>query len=278
MTTSKHVMELLTDFLTGSFNEHEREEIQSHLKSCPECNQEFESLSMLWNSLGTIPEQKPSLAMRERFYGMLSAYEQGVRHAESKLSFVTAMNAWVERFWPKQPAIQFVTAMLLFLVGGLIGTRIDQRAETSVGRTTDKELAELRGEVQAMTRMLTVSLLQQQSASERLRGVSMSYQLEGGDLELSGALLNTLKYDASPNVRLAALEALARLLDQDRVRKDLIQSLPKQTSPMVQIAMADLMVQMQDPESKPALQLLLRNPNIDKTVRKRIEDSIKQLL
>jgi len=278
MTTSKHVMELLTDFLMGSFNEHEREEIQSHLKSCPECNQEFESLSMLWNSLGTIPEQKPSLAMRERFYGMLSAYEQGVRHVEFKPSFVAGVNALVERFWPKQPAIQFVTAMLLFLVGGLIGTRIDQRAETSVGRTTDKELAELRGEVQAMTRMLTVSLLQQQSASERLRGVSMSFRIEGGDNELSGALLNTLKYDPSPNVRLSALEALARLLDQDRVRKDLIQSLPKQTSPMVQIAMADLMVQMQDPESKPALQLLLRNPNIDKTVRKRIEDSIKQLL
>ncbi|MBF8248054.1 MAG: HEAT repeat domain-containing protein [Bacteroidetes bacterium] len=278
MTTSKHVMELLPDFLMGSFNEHEREEIQSHLKSCPECRQEFESLSMVWNSLGTLPDQKPSHAMRERFYSMLSAYEQGVRHAETKSSFITAMNGWVERIWPKQPAIQFVTAMLLFLVGGLIGTRIDQSTETTVERTTDNELAELRGEVQAMTRMLTVSLLQQQSASERLRGVSMSYRLEGGDIELSGALLNTLKYDPSPNVRLAALEALAGLLDQDRVRKELIQSLPKQTSPMLQIAMADLMVQMQDPGSKPALQLLLRNPNIDKTVRKRIEDSIKQIL
>ncbi|HLF20754.1 MAG TPA: HEAT repeat domain-containing protein [Bacteroidota bacterium] len=278
MTSSKHVIELLPDFLMGTFNEHERADIQSHLQSCTGCRQEYESLSMLWSSLGTLPEQKPSQALRERFFAMLSAYEQGIHHAASRPSAWTRLNELFARFWPTQPIVQFAMAIILFLIGGVVGSRIDQNIDQTIKTESNTEIAQLRGEVLAMSRMLAVSLLQQQSASERLRGVSMSYQLEEGDQELTGALLNTLQFDASPNVRLAALDALTRLMDQDRVRKELIHSLPTQSSPMVQLAMVELMVQTQDQESKPVLQKLLLDPKIDKTVKKRVEQSIKQIL
>ncbi|MBI3004931.1 MAG: HEAT repeat domain-containing protein [Ignavibacteriales bacterium] len=278
MTTEKHVIELLPDFLMGTFNEYERSDIQGHLKTCEECRREYESLSMLWNSLGALPEQKPSPAMRERFYAMLSAYEQGIHHAASKTAAWTSLNDFLSRLWPKQPAIQFAMGIILFLLGGVLGTRIDQGIERVAKEESNSEIAQLRGEVHAMSRMLAVSLLKQQSASERLKGVSMSYDLGEGDQELTAALLSTLKYDASPNVRIAALEVLIRFIDQERVRKELIHSLPTQSSPMVQLAMVELMVQTQEQESKPVLQKLLLDPKIDKTVKKRVEESIKQIL
>jgi len=278
MTNSKHVIELLPDFLLGSFNEHERAEIQSHLQSCPECKREYEDLTLLWNSLGELPAQKSSQAMRDRFLAMITAYEHGIRHAESKSSFLGTLNGWIEAVWPSRPAIQIALSLALFLVGGVAGTQINRSIEKGVQTESNNEIAELRGEVQTMTRMLAVSLLQQQSASERLRGVSMSYRLEEQDNQFTGVLMNTLKYDPSPNVRLAALDALTRSVDRDRVRRELIKSLPEQTSPMVQIAMLDLIVQNQEVESKPVLEQMLRNPKIDKTVKKRVEDSIKQIL
>ncbi|MBI4429037.1 MAG: HEAT repeat domain-containing protein [Ignavibacteriales bacterium] len=278
MTATQHVLELLPDFLLGTFNEHERSDIQKHLQSCVECRREYESLSMLWNSLGALPDQKPTPAMRERFFAMLTAYEQGIHHAESKASILISLNDILRRVWPKEPAVQFALGIFLFLLGGVMGTRIDQSIEQGAKEESNSEIAQLRGEVQAMSRMLAVSLLKQQSASERLRGVSMTYEIAADDQELTGALLTALKYDASPNVRIAALEALTRFIDQERVRKELIQSLATQTSPMVQLAIVELMVQTQEQESKPVLQQLLLDPKTDKTVKKRVEESIKQIL
>ena len=277
MTTAKHVIELLPDFLMGTFNEYERADIQRHLQSCADCRREYESFSMLWNSLGALPDQKPSQAMRERFFAMLSAYEQGIRHAESKSSVWATWNEIFERIWPKQPVVQFATALLLFLLGGVLGTRIDQNIERAAKSDSSTELAQLRGEVLAMSRMLAVSLLQQQSASERLRGVSLSYRTEDSDPEIVSALLRALKYDANVGVRLAALDALSRVMNQPNVRQELLKDLPKQ-SPLVQIAMVDLMVEAGEKRSVGVFQEMVKDKNVNDAVKKRIEERMKQLL
>ena len=50
------------------------------------------------------------------------------------------------------------------------------------------EVAQLRGEMYNMRQMVTLSLLQQQSASDRLRGVNWSYRVEQPDSEVLAAL------------------------------------------------------------------------------------------
>ena len=62
--------------------------------------------------------------------------------------------------------------------------------------------------------MFALSLLQQQSASDRLRGVSYSYQMDKGDVQIREALLETLNSDSSVDVRLAAVDALRRMAAQ----------------------------------------------------------------
>ena len=53
-----------------------------------------------------------------------------------------------------------------------------------------------------------LSLMQQQSAGERLRGVSYAYQAPASDTEVLSALLATVNQDESVGVRLAAVDAL----------------------------------------------------------------------
>ena len=50
--------------------------------------------------------------------------------------------------------------------------------------------------------------MQQQSASDRLRGVNYAYRVEQSDPEVLGALLTTVNHDPSVNVRLAAVDAV----------------------------------------------------------------------
>ncbi|MGB2869883.1 MAG: zf-HC2 domain-containing protein [Bacteroidota bacterium] len=277
MEPSSHIIDLLPDFLTGSSSESERVKIQAHLQVCESCKREYESLSTLWNTLGAMPEEKPGSALRERFFATLSAYEQGISHARSTPSFRVTLNDLLAHIWPGRPLVQMGIALLLFLLGGFIGTRINQRVEETPKNPATGEIAQLRGEVLAMSRMLAVSLLQQQSASERLRGVSLSYKTGESDPEIVSALLGALKYDPNVGVRLAALDALSRAMDEPGVRQELLKDLPKQ-SPLVQIAMVDLMVEVGEKQSVDVFKQMAKDKNLNATVKKRLEEGMKQLL
>ena len=90
------------------------------------------------------------------------------------------------------------------------------------------------------------------------------------------SLFNTLNSDPNVNVRLAAVDALFAFSSRPGVRDALIASLSDQTSPMVQISLIDLLVQIQEKKSFEALRRLIQNQDVDQTVKqyaeKRIED------
>ena len=88
-----------------------------------------------------------------------------------------------------------------------------------------------------LRQMVSLSLLQQQSASERLKGVAWAAQLESGDGSVVTALLDALSNDPNVNVRLASVDALKRFATQDAVRRGAVTALERQTSPLVQIAL-----------------------------------------
>ncbi|MGH2568036.1 MAG: HEAT repeat domain-containing protein [Bacteroidota bacterium] len=276
--TRQHVIDLLPDFLMGSFTESERGSIQSHLKSCSACRREYESLSMLWNSLGALPEEKPSPAMRERFNAMLSAYEQGIRHSEKSSVWVT-LNGFIGRFLPQQPALQFAMILVLVVGGFVVGSR-SADGLTSAGEEqpdNQTELAELRGEVQAMSRMLAVSLMQQQSASERIKGASWTERLPQPDEQVIGTLIQTLNYDPNVNVRLAAMDALTKYADEPEVRETLVESLAKQTSPLVQLALVEVVAELKIPGAATVFRQILKDEQINQTVKERIQQRLAQL-
>ena len=125
--------------------------------------------------------------------------------------------------------------------------------------------------------MVALSLLQQQSASDRLKGVSTSSQLERPGSEVVSALLDTLKHDPNVNVRLASVDALRRFSGRDAVREGVVEALPRQESPLVQIAMVDFILEAAGPDVKSVLQQLADDMMLNQAVRARAERGLRQV-
>ena len=130
------------------------------------------------------------------------------------------------------PAWQAAFSAAVLLLGVLLGAGVTSR------QAANEEIAELRADVETMSRVVTVSLLQHQSAAERLRAVSWSRRA-GSDDQVLAALLDSARSDPNVNVRLAAVDSLARYVDQSAVRSGLMETLEVETSPLVQLAVLE---------------------------------------
>ena len=128
-----------------------------------------------------------------------------------------------------------------------------------------------------MRQLVTLSLLQQQSATERLRGVTWSYQTEPSDMEVLSALLRTINTDPNVNVRLAAMDATRNFSGSPIARRGLVQALAKQTSPLAQIALVETLVDMKQTDAKPHIETLLASADLDPTVRDRLQQAMRRL-
>jgi anti-sigma factor RsiW len=138
------------------------------------------------------------------------------------------------------------------------------------------EIHALRDEVRSLSRLVTLSLLKQDSASERLRGVSFGREAGAGDDRVLQALLDTLRHDPDVNVRLAAVDALAPALEQPAVRGQLVQEVGTQHSPMVQIALIDMLLACDRAGTQRQLLDLTASPSLDATVRGYLRTRLRQ--
>ena len=272
MKKTGHVLKQLPDYLGGMIPGTERAAIERHLKTCAACKKEYTALTQVWTDLGRLPDEQPRRQLAERFYAELELHKStSEKHVPPELRWVDRLNNFIERIWPKQPAIQFGVALVFLLVGYVIGFRID-----GAGNGANSDVAGLRSEVLNMQRLVMLSLLKTESASERIRGANWSERINRPDTEVVSALFETLNYDPVVNVRLAALEALLKYYDQTEVKKGIISSLLRQTSPLVQLALIQIITAVHDDDAIAALKQLLKVKDLNKTVREHIEKRLKE--
>lgn len=259
------IQEMFADEWAGELDHEERTALEQHLAGCEACRSERERLNDLWGRLAEIPSEEPRHETRQRFYSMLETYRRA--HAPKKRSLGERL-AMAMRL---RPAFQLGLGMLLISGGFAVGylARSVQNGH--------EEIAGLRSEVHAMRQMVTISLLKQQSASERLKGVSWSAQVTRPDAEFLSTLVHTLNYDPNVDVRLAAVDALARFAGYPEIRRNLVQSLSLQDSPLVQISLIDLLVQLHEQQSIDMLKQLVDDDSRDPEVRDRARWGLRQL-
>jgi len=255
MTCEQARMEML--------GETDGEEFAAHIASCEECRNEVSRICGLWQSLDLLPLEEPSSRLRDRFYEMLGAYRQGLASNPSRASGKAGG-------WWRMPAWQLAAAVALLAVGMGIGYGVR-------GDKSRPELVQLREEVTSMRQLVALSLLQQQSASERLRGVSWAYQAEPSDREVLGALVTAVNHDANVNVRLAAVDALRRFAASPETRRAVVDALPTQTTPLVQVALIDLLVDFKDRDAAAALTKLAANRDTNDGVREQARWALEKL-
>ena len=265
--------EQLTDWLSNQLPESERAALDAHLTRCLACQTELTAVRQLWQLMGTRPTPEPSDTMRVRFEAMLDTYKDTV--ATEQKSWADNLLAKCRQGWTGQPALRVAYSLVLLLVGAAAGYWFHRPNTPALAR--QQQIDTLSSQVQEMRQMLLLSLINNPSASERLRAVSYTNEIREADGKVVTALLTTLNNDSNVNVRLVTLEALARLADDPHVREGLVQSIARQESPLVQSALADVMVNLQEKRSIKPLRQLLNDDGLNDLVKTKIEQSIKDL-
>jgi hypothetical protein len=267
----EEIRELLPEYFAGGLSHEHDDRVEDHIHHCASCNE----LVTLWNELGKLPVEQPSPMLRERYEAMLAAYQAGqLEKSRGKFSPHTSGNpfsAWLAGNWLR-PALAMAAALVL-MIGGFAAGRITH-SETS---NAEQQLAAMKTELAATRQLVVLSMLQQQSATERLQGVTWSTQQAQSDPKILEALLHTLRYDSSVDVRLAALDALRRHSEQPIVRKGFADALQPQQSPLVQVLLIDAMVESKQPGAAQQLRKIQNDLEFNPVVRKRAEWALQNL-
>ena len=152
----------------------------------------------------------------------------------------------------------------------------DTPARAEVG--SQQQLKMLTQQVREMREMVMLALLENPSASERIRGVSYTNEISTINKNVLDALLSTLNNDPNSNVRLMTLDALTRYAKVPAVRRGLVQSILQQSSPLVQAAMADVMLRLQERKAVQPLKELLHQKDLNEMVRAKIQRTLTRLI
>ncbi len=263
--------ELFTRMINNELSPLEKEKLDQHLAGCGDCVAELQEIQTMWSLMAKLPAPEPSSNMRVKFDAMLNTYKK--QSAEKQ-------NAWsrfielLQTLWRSQPQWPFaynIALILVFLGFGylFLSNKNDKQ---------DQKLQQLASQVHELKQTMMIALLENPSASERIRAVSYTPDVKHLDKEVIDALLATLNNDPNVNVRLATLDALTRLAAHPEVRQGLIASITTQDSPLMESAIADVMLKLQDKRSVNPLKKLLKERNLDHGVRAKISETINSLI
>jgi hypothetical protein len=264
---------LLPDYFQESLAVEQRNLVEDHLQACERCREEV----VLWQKLSRLPQEEPSPGLRARVRAMVDADREG-RLPYRRLSGPSwsVMLNFLAGGWTRMPAAGLAWAIVLLGIGFIAG-----RSLSSHGSSEQQQLARLQEELSSTRQLVTLSLLQQRSASERLQAIAQatawSISEPRLDPKVMDALLHTLHSDSSVDVRLAAVDALARFHSDPQVRQGLVNALETQQSPLVQVSLIDLMVELKDASVVQQLKKFEQDPNVNPIVRQRAQWGIRQL-
>ena len=222
---------------------------------------DLRDIALLEEDLSALKAAGPSRELDVRFYQMLGRERERSERWQSMWSWISG------RFSVTRLAL----ASLLLTAGFLGGYFLNKPGQQS-------EVASLTQEINGLKEMVMLSLLERESATDRLRAVSLTSEMSDVSTRVTRALIQTLNQDANVNVRLAALEALYPYSQNSQVREALIHSIARQSSPLVQVALADMMVLLQEKKSVEELKKILEDENTPNQIKERIREKIQILI
>jgi len=259
---------LLIDYVDGHLPEAKRLEVEKHLDTCEKCRQEEKEIRELFQKMDDTPLEEPGAGLRKGFDQLLQS-ELNIIAEEKRLvggARVVPIN-WKGSAWAA------LAAIALLVVGVFIGTRINYSHEG----TATTQLSELKSEVKDMKQTLMFTLLKEESASDRIRGVNYATEMSNPDQQVIGALIATLNHDKNVNVRLASLYSLAKFSDNQTVKDSLVSSLPRQSEPIIQIVMINLLTESRESKAIKPIEEILSNRNTLPAVKDIARKGLKTL-
>lgn len=262
---------LLTLALGSPLDPAEEGVLEKHLVQCATCRAEAAQYRQLNFQLTSLPLAEPDEAkMQADFQAMLASYKPAAQTV--LLPALAGWRQWLNALLASPLTGRLAFGMAMLLLGWAGGYWLTPK--TAGAAQVNSPIAQ--AETQRQDMVLT--LIGQSSATDRLRAVSYTDELQQADERVIKALLFTLNHDENVNVRLVTVEALYRFADDPTVREGLVRSIAQQESALVQIALADAMVALHEKRSVAQLRELLHRKGMDASVKEKLESSIRVLL
>ncbi|HZY82042.1 MAG TPA: HEAT repeat domain-containing protein [Cyclobacteriaceae bacterium] len=245
---------LLIDFIDGRLNESERKEVKGLLND-PEVRVLYEQLKQVTSAMDRSSELNPSNRMFSDFQQMLKEETAKENAPQQKQVFFT-------------PTVyRAAAAVALVMVGISIGYFVNKF------NAQQETIARMEQERQEMLTNMSDPI----SASSRMKAVNNTTTMSTLDDVFVSALVKTMNEDKNTNVRLAALEALSKFQQEPKVKQELIAALAKQSDPIVQIALIQLMVKMKEKGVLNDLNRIIEDSNTIKPVKDEAYSGILKL-
>ena len=187
-------------------------DMEAAVKASPTLAQELSTLKQFYGADSFMPA--PSSRMKARFYESL-AHQSSPKRPEFKFT----------------PWLQAAAVAMVFVLGLLTG-----RTQAPVEQSAS--LASLQAEITQLSTVMAVSLLQHDSASQRLVGAAYSKQANMADMGFVNSLLSTLSTEGNTAVKLAVIQALQQEANITLIEQKVIQLTLEERQPLVQMALA----------------------------------------
>ncbi len=247
----------IIDYIDGKGTEQERALVESELAHSKSSYALYEQLREVMATMDKVKTLEPSGKLKMEFENSLQT-EMAAQKKTKTIFF--------------SPVIyRAAAAVLLVMAGVAIGNWINNNKQQ------EKELAELKQQVDENRRVMMAMMENQQSASQRMTGLSVAYEMDKPDDEIVSVLVKTMNEDPNSNVRLAAMDALGKFSNETNVRNALIQSLSTQKDPIVQIALIQLLVKMKETGVVKQLEQMTKDASTMKAVKDEAYSGILKL-
>jgi hypothetical protein len=282
----------LIDLIDNNLSAELRKEVEQGLANCPDCQQEYEELKMLFQTFQKQPLVPTPKALDDNFYAFLEQEKAGERISKSFMEVVSEDTENSKELLVKTRGVQTPTMAGTFTFASVFSRKASLLriaasialliasfffGRQSVIEQNSEAIALLKQEIANTKNLVMLNMLKQESASDRIKAVGYVYDMEDADKETIDALINVMNYDKSINVRLEAINALYYFGDKKEVRQAMTKSLRLQTEPNLQIALIEMLVRLKEKEAVNEMQRLMENKQLPDIVKFKAAEGVGEL-
>jgi len=261
---TNHVTELLPDYLDNILNEKDTEVVKKHVSTCIQCKLELDEMKILFKAMREESIVVPSSNLSAKF-------EEALANEKLETAKVVALPVVKQKSnWASN--ILKIAASIALLVASFQMGRVLQVQKS------DNDMAVLLDESLKMKQTTMLSLMENQSASKRIQGVSYIKEFPNPDEAIVQALANRLLHDENDNVRLNAFEALSKFTASATVKQAFIEALEIEKNPSIQIAIIQSLVQIQETKAAAPMKKLLEQEDTQPFVKNEIELALPKII
>jgi hypothetical protein len=262
----EEVESLMIDYLDNKLESDKKAEIEKHLETCERCLDEMMEMQHIMQLIASKDMQVPDDSLRINFYHML--------HNEIKKADIRDVKPVILR-WYDRGIFRVAAAIALLIAGSFLGVLIYSGISNS---GQEKELSQLKSEVNALRKTAMFTMLKDGSSSYRIQAVNYADEMDKPDENVINALLMTLNGDKNINVRMAAAYALEKYTSRQYVRDSLVKSLPLQTDPILQVTLINILVELKEKSAIEPIEKIISNDRTLTEVKSVAESGIKHLI